>query len=80
MQGIVHTINRRRGMFIVQFDGGFAVFELLDGIDINPGDHISGDLEALGGEELLHLGHREFFSAYGQSGPGSLQACMRLIS
>ncbi len=79
MQGIVHTINRRRGMFVVQFDSGFAVFELLDGIDISPGDPISGNLEALGGEELLHLGHRQRFSVYGQSGPGSLQQCLRRI-
>lgn len=80
MQGTVHAINRSRGMFIFRFGGGFAVFELLDGIDIEPGDTIRGALDALGGEELLHLGHGEFFSAFGQSGPSSLQVCLRMIA
>ncbi|WP_231586118.1 hypothetical protein [Pandoraea apista] len=67
-------------MFIVQIDDGdFAVFELLDGIGVAVGDRISGDLDALGGERLHHLGQQRRFNAYGQSGPSSLSACKRLL-
>ena len=67
-------------MFVVQIDeGDFVVFELLAGIDIAVGDRIAGDLEALGREELQHVGQRRGFAAYGQSGPSSLAACKRLI-
>lgn len=79
--GTIVAINRRRGMFVVQIDDGdFAVFELLAGIDIAVGDRLQGDLHALGGEDLLHLGQGELFSAFGQSGPSSLQVCRRLIA
>jgi hypothetical protein len=78
--GTIKQINRRRGMFIIAIDDGdFVVFELLDSIEIAVGDRIRGDLEALGSETLRHLGHREQFEAYGQSGPSSLIACQRLI-
>ncbi|WP_158935213.1 hypothetical protein [Burkholderia sp. S171] len=79
-QGTVVVMNLRRGMFVVQIDeGDFAVFELLAGIDVAVGDRIAGDLEALGREELQHVGQRQRFAAYGQSGPSSLAACMRLV-
>jgi len=78
--GTVREVDLRRGMFIVAIDDGdFVVFELCDGIDIAAGDRIRGDLEALGGETLQHLGQRRQFEAYGQSGPSSLAACQRLL-
>lgn len=81
MNGRIIQISRRGIMFIVQIDGGdYAVFELLDSIEIAVGDAISGELEGLGGEELLHLGHGKPFRVYGQSGPSSLKACQRLIA
>ena len=64
--GTIKQINHRRGMFIIAIDeGDYVVFELLDSIEISIGDRIRGDLEALGGEALQHLGHREQFEAYG---------------
>ncbi|CAD6559518.1 hypothetical protein LMG27952_06883 [Paraburkholderia hiiakae] len=79
-EGTVVAVNQRRGMFIAQIDeGDFAVFELLAGIDIAIGDRVAGDLEALGREELRHLGQRRRFAVYGQSGPSSLAACRRLV-
>lgn len=81
MLGTVIAINHRRGMFIVRVDDyAFAVFELLSGIDLEVGDRVSGNLYALGGEELLHLGQRERFDAFGQSGECSLQVARRLIA
>lgn len=78
--GSVVAVNPRRGMFIVAIDDGdYAVFELLSGIDIATGDKVGGNLEALGSEELVHLGSGKRFSAYGQSGPSSLKACHRLL-
>ena len=79
-KGTVVSVNAGRGMFIVEIDqGDYAVFELLEGIDIATGDRLAGDLEALGGEDLQHLGQQRRFSAYGQSGPSSLSACKRLL-
>ncbi|MFP3802030.1 hypothetical protein [Paraburkholderia sp. SIMBA_027] len=79
-KGTVVAVNLTRGMFIVQIDhGDCAVFELLDDIDIAVGDRISGDLEALSSEQLLHLGQQRRFNAYGQSGPSSFSACKRIL-
>lgn len=78
--GSVVAINSQRGMIIVAIEGGdYAVFELLSGVDIAVGDRVRGDLEALGGEELVHLDSGDRFSVYGQSGPSSLTACQRLL-
>lgn len=79
-KGTVVVVNPRRGMFIVQIDqGDFVVFELLAGIDIAVGDRVSGDLEALGRDELHHVDQRRRFAVCGQSGPSSLVACRRLL-
>jgi hypothetical protein len=78
--GSVVAVNPHRGMFIVEIEGGdYAVFELQGGVDIAVGDKVGGDLEALGGEELVHLNSRVRFNAYGQSGPSSLKACQQLL-
>lgn len=77
--GTVTHVNTRRGMFIAIDSGDHAVFENLSSTDVNVGDRIRGDLGALGGEDLAHLGHGEVFSAFGQSGSSSLVACLRLI-
>lgn len=78
--GSIVAINPRSGMFIVAIEGGdYAVFELLSGTDISIGDKLRGNLEALGGEELSHLGSGERLRAFGQSGPSSLNACQQLL-
>lgn len=78
--GSVVAVNARRGMFIVAIESGdYAVFELVSGVDIAVGDKVRGDLDALGGEDLTHLGSGRRFNAYGQSGPSSLAACQRLL-
>lgn len=78
--GTVVAVSWERGMIIVRIDGGdCAVFELLDGIVLAEGDRVRGDLEALGGEELQHVGQRCGFNVFGQTGPSSLSACERIL-
>ena len=79
--GTVTHVNPRNGMFIIAIDsGGHVVFENLSSTEVSVGDRIRGDLEALGGEDLTHLGERETISAFGQTGPCSLQACLRVAA
>lgn len=79
--GTVTHVNPRNGMFIIAIDSGdHVVFENLSSTEVSVGDRIRGDLEALGGEELAHLGESESFSAFGQTGPSSLQACLRVAA
>lgn len=71
--GTIVGINHGTGMFAVQDGGGqLAVFELLDSIDLEIGDQVAGDLEALGSEDFFHVRTDETFSVYGQSGPCSV--------
>ena len=78
--GTIVAINQRSGLFVVQAGGGgFAVFELMDSIDLAVGDRVSGDLDAMGDDQLTHLGQGEAFDVYGQSGPCSLEHARRLI-
>ncbi len=79
-RGTVTALNVRRGYFIVEVDqGDFSLFELLTGIDIAIGDRVSGNLNALGGEDLFHIGQQRSFRAFGQTGPSSLAACKRIM-
>jgi hypothetical protein len=79
-EGTIVLMNQRRGMFVVQIDDGdFVIFELLAGIDVAVGDRVKGELEALGREDLQHVGQRRRFAAYGQSDPSSLAACRRRL-
>lgn len=78
--GTITHIHSVRGMFIVKTDDGdFAVFELLSSIEIALGDRVGGNLGGLGGETLTHIGHGTSFSAYGQTGPSSLRACLNIL-
>ncbi|MCW2246220.1 hypothetical protein M2352_001811 [Azospirillum fermentarium] len=51
--GAVIFISRNQGMVVVQHDDGFAVVELLgDEGELEVGDRVSGDWDALGGETI----------------------------
>jgi len=78
-EGIVEEINLKRGMFIVSYRRGYAVFELLDVIQIEAGARIRGRLDVLGSGTLVHLAQRCEFKVYGQSGPSSLNVCRRML-
>ena len=79
--GTISHISPRGAMFVVRDDAGeFAVFELHDSIELAVGDRVRGELDALGAEKFLHLGHRETFDVYGQTGPCPLEECRRLIA
>lgn len=78
--GTIVAVSMARGMILVQIDeGGHAVFELLDGIEVAEGDRVRGNLNVLGGEELQHVGQDCGFHVYGQAGPSSLSACKRVL-
>ncbi len=80
-KGTVVMVNARTGMFLVQIhDGAFAVFELLDSIEISIGDEVAGRLDALGSEELLHITQGERFDVFGQSGECSREVGRRLVA
>ncbi|MFO0255158.1 MAG: hypothetical protein ACK52V_13665 [Betaproteobacteria bacterium] len=78
--GTVAAINRLNGLFQVRLAGGaYAVFELVSAVDLKPGDLIAGHLDAMGSQQLLHLGHAQAFQAIGQSGEGSFKATWNLM-
>lgn len=70
----------RSGMFLVVWDtGDHAVFELLDSVELQVGDEIRGPVHELGSVVLQHVGQGCAFDAYGQTGPSSLQACLKVL-
>ena len=80
MRGKVVIINRLSGLFAVQLeDGDFAVLELLEGHTVEPNDFVQGNLDALGGEEVLNVTQQERMSVYGQSGRCTLEAARALM-
>ena len=55
MIGKVRAINNQKGFIAVETDSNeFSVIELLGGYEVEIGDVISGDLETLGGEEVIN--------------------------
>ena len=60
MKGTVRKISTINGFFTVETIGGLTVIEPLDGIDIEVGDVIRGDLESHGSETLKLQGGEEF--------------------
>lgn len=80
MRGKVVIINRATGLFAVQLeDGDFAVLEVLGGQTVEANDLVQGNLDALGGEEVLNVTQREQMSVYGQSGRCSLESARGLV-
>ena len=80
MRGNVVIINRSSGLFAVQLeDGDFAVLELLGGHTVEANDLLQGNLDGLGGEEVLNLTQQERMSVYGQSGRCPLEAARALV-
>ena len=80
LNGTITHISRSNGMFIVRIDeGDCVVFELLDGIDLQVGQLVRGNLTGLGGETLTVVDDGTDFEAFGQSGPSSLNACLKLL-
>ena len=62
--GTVTHVSPRNGMFIIAIDSGdYVAFQNLSSTEVNVGDRIRGDLDALGGEDLTHVGERETFRA-----------------
>lgn len=52
--GTIDIANARRGRYSAQMDDGeFIAFELLDSIELHPGDHITARLSGHGGQDFL---------------------------
>lgn len=67
MRGMVRWINRQRGFVAVQTpEREFTVFELLGDYEIEPGDFVEGNLEALGGETLHNVTRSTLMEVYVQ--------------
>jgi hypothetical protein len=81
-KGKVVAINERRGMFVVQdSDGGdFLVFELLDGVDLELGAQVSGDLDFLGSGEIYYAPEGRAINVFGQSGATTRAHAVQLIA
>jgi hypothetical protein len=55
-KGVVKATNHKRGMFIVQCDGGgFGVFELVSWVEIEPGDVLEWPKRVLGRTMLTNV-------------------------
>lgn len=81
MRGKVVIINRSSGLFAVQLeDGDFAVLEMLGGHTVEANDVVQGNLDELGGEEVLNVTQQMRMSVYGQSGRCTLEAARSLVS
>ena len=79
LSGQVVQENRKRGYTIVAVEGGdFAVFEVMDRTELKPGCQVRGNLHATGFVTLLDLASGKRFSAYGHTGPSTLEDCNKV--
>lgn len=78
--GTVTHLNPRNGVFIVRSDDGdFSLWLNLSTQEVSVGDRVRGDLDALGHEELFHLGDRCAFEVHGETGPSSLEGIRKAL-
>lgn len=66
MKGNVIAVNIKKGFVAISTDDGITVFELLGGYDVEVGDVISGNLDALGGETFNNETQSEEMDVYVQ--------------
>ena len=67
MKGTVIDINMNKGFIAIQTDNGITVAELIGGYQVELDDEISGNLDALGGEELFNITHDEKMDVFIQA-------------
>lgn len=80
LQGIVKLVNPRRGMIAVETeDGGYTVFELLGGYEIELGDVISGNLESLGREKFTNIRNRQTLDVFVEAVQATLVNARQLL-
>jgi hypothetical protein len=79
MNGRVVGINCNKGFIAIDTGSGISVVELLGGYDVEMGDKISGDLEALGGESLYNISQQEEMDTYIQGVGCSRESANRLM-
>jgi hypothetical protein len=74
--GICLGLLRGGGMALVRHDDGYAVAELF-GDDIERGDHLSGDWEALGSEVVRNITQGGRIEVYLQGSWARAEAALR---
>lgn len=70
MRGTVTFLSRNRGIVVVQWDDGFAVVENLGG-DLDVGDELDGDWDALGSETVRNLTKSDTLDVFLEGSLGS---------
>lgn len=66
MAAHVVAVNPRKGFVAVQTSSGITVFELIGAYEVNVGDTIRGDFEALGGETYYNVTEGEELDVFVQ--------------
>jgi hypothetical protein len=67
MRGIITEINAQRGMVSVKTDNGFSIFELLSHENINVGDKLEWNTDALGDCQVKNITQDETIEVYFQN-------------
>ena len=67
MKGTVQFVNPRRGTFAVTTSDGFTVVEVLDTIEVEVDDEVTGKLDEHGSVTLRHVASGEEFDAFVQA-------------
>jgi len=81
MKGTIELIGPRQAMIGVRTESDdFSVLELLGGYSPEMGDVISGELNNLGGEEVMNVTQGETWDVFIQDILGSKESAWRLIS
>lgn len=76
MLGKVIYVSPNRGMAVVQNDGGFAVLEML-GCELEIGQAVRGDWEAVAGETIKDANTGESFDVFLECNLGSRTSAIR---
>ena len=58
MKGTIVLANQRKRRYAAAMYRGDTIFELLDSMEPQIGDEVAGDLESLGGEDLIIAGRK----------------------
>ncbi len=81
MRGIIKLISPNQDMIGVETENGhFSILELIGGYAPEVGDIVTGELESLGGEEVLNRTQNEEWDVFIQDIYASKQSAWALIS
>lgn len=79
MEGVVKVVNEEMSLFAVETDNGFTVFEFLETDHIEPGDVVSGSLEAPACESLFNYSRDAELAVYVRDMVPTIEAAEALV-